>query len=194
MKALKIIGIVLLSLIIIVAIVVISLPSHSHVERSIVIKASPSQVFTELNSFKNFNAWSPWAALDPNTKYEYSGPESGVGAFMSWKSDNGNVGNGTQKIIVSEAPNRIKNEMTFEGFEDKSYAEFVLTPEASETKVTWTYDGDMKGLYKIFGLMMDNMLGPTYEQGLKNLKGLVESKLATQPEAEVVTDTVISSN
>jgi len=182
MKALKITGIVLAALLIIGIIVVALLPSHSHLERSTVINAQPTQVFAELNSYKNFNSWSPWAALDPNTKYEFSGPESGVGATMSWTSDNENVGNGSQKIIESEENARVKTELSFEGFDGKAYGEFILTPEGDGTKVTWSYDGDMSGVYKIFGLMMDSMLGPSYEQGLSALKTVVESKPTPAPD------------
>ncbi|HEY8934860.1 MAG TPA: SRPBCC family protein [Cyclobacteriaceae bacterium] len=176
MKALKIIGIIIIVIFLIVISLVLFLPPHAHVERSIVINAKPAQVFNQLNSFKNFNTWSPWAALDPNTKYEYSGPETGVGAFMSWSSEDKNVGSGTQKIIESEPDSHLKNEMTFGDFDGKAYAEFMLAPEGNATKVTWSYDGDMSGMYKILGLIMDKMLGPQYELGLSNLKKVVESQ------------------
>ncbi|HTJ50698.1 MAG TPA: SRPBCC family protein [Cyclobacteriaceae bacterium] len=178
MKALKIIGIIIVIIFAIILSLVLFLPPHSHIERSIVINAKPSQVFNQLNSFKNFNTWSPWAALDPNTKYEFSGPETGVGAFMSWSSENKNVGSGTQKIVESEPDSHLKNEMTFSDFDGKAYAEFILVSEGDATKVTWTYDGDMSGMYKIMGLMMDKILGPSYEQGLSKLKEVVESKPA----------------
>lgn len=186
MKALKIIGIGIAIIVIIGAVVVAFLPSHAHMERSVVIKAQPEAVFTQLNSFKNFNTWSPWAAIDPNTKYEYTGPETGVGATMSWKSDDSNVGNGTQKIIESEPNNHVKNEMSFEGYNDKSYAEFILTPEGEGTKVTWTYDGNMSGVSKIFGALMDSFLGPHYEKGLAKLKDVMENTSSRVSATETV--------
>ena len=42
---------------------------HGHVERSIIIERPPSHVFDVLNSFKRFNEWSPWHAIDPDAKY-----------------------------------------------------------------------------------------------------------------------------
>jgi hypothetical protein len=188
MKVLKIIGIIVVIILVIIISLVLFLPPHAHIERSIVINAKPSQVFNQLNSFKNFNTWSPWAALDPNTKYEFSGPETGVGAFMSWSSENKNVGTGTQKIVESEPDSHLKNEMTFADFDGKAYAEFILVPEGDATKVTWTYDGDMSGIAKIFGLMMDKMLGPSYEQGLSKLKEVVESKPAEPAPVDTPTD------
>ena len=68
---------------------------------------------------------------------------------MSWKSDNDKVGHGAQKIIESEENTRVKNEHKSEGFDTKSYTEFTLIPEDNGTRVTWAYDGDMSGVYKI---------------------------------------------
>lgn len=178
MKVLKIIGIVVVVVAVIAAITIALLPAHAHVERSIVIHAAPGQVFEELNSFETFTSWSPWARIDPNTKYEYTGAAAGVGAAMSWTSEHNEVGSGTQTIVEAEENKRIKNEMTFGGFEGKSYAEFNFTPEGENTKVTWTYDSDMSGIAKVFGVMMDGMLGPMMEEGLHSLKQVVESKPA----------------
>jgi hypothetical protein len=185
MKALKVTGIIIGTLIVIVVLLVVLLPAHSHMERSTVIGAPPAQVFAKLNSFKSFNTWSPWADLDPNTRYEYSGPEQGVGASMSWNSDNKNVGSGTQKIVESETNRHIKNEMTFGDMEGTSYANFELSAQGDSTRITWTYDGDMSGLGKIFGLMMDQMLGPSYEKGLAKLKNDVESN-TIEPIHEII--------
>ena len=60
------------------------LPSTSHVERSITIDRPASQIYMLLSGFKRFNEWSPWAARDPDTKYTWSGPDSGVGAKLAW--------------------------------------------------------------------------------------------------------------
>lgn len=178
MKALKILAIIIVAIIAIVALTIVFLPSHAHMERSIVINSAPGPVFQELSSFENFNKWSPWAKIDPGTQYQFTGPGSGIGAGMSWESDHDQVGSGTQKIVEAEENKRVKYEMTFGGFEGKSYAEFILTPEGEGTKVTWTYDGEMKGFMKLFGIMMDSMLGPMYDEGLRSLKQLVESKSA----------------
>jgi uncharacterized protein YndB with AHSA1/START domain len=181
MKALKIIGIIVAGLIVILVAAMFMLPSHSHLERSIVINASPQQVYSQLTTFKNFTSWSPWAKLDPNTKYEYSGPDTGIGASMSWVSEKDDVGSGKQTIIEAVENQHVKSEMYFGGFEKPSYADFILTPEGEGTKLTWTYDGDMEGFYKFFGLMMDTMLGPSYEQGLQSMKEMVEAMPAPVP-------------
>lgn len=93
-KALKFGAIGLGVLILIVVAGAYAIPSEVSLERSVVVDAPPAGVYPHVSSFQNFNAWSPWAKIDPNAKYEFTGPESGVGSTMSWTSDHPNVGNG----------------------------------------------------------------------------------------------------
>ncbi len=58
MKALKIIGIILLAIIGICLVAVLLQPSQGHIEKSIVINAPASSVFTEVSDFQKFNVWS----------------------------------------------------------------------------------------------------------------------------------------
>ena len=51
------------------------LPQTAHVERSMTTTASPATVYGLVDGFQRFNEWSPWASLDPATKYTYSGPD-----------------------------------------------------------------------------------------------------------------------
>ncbi len=176
MKILKIIGIVLVAIIALVWVGTLFISSETHVERSLTINAAPEAIFAEINNVKNFNNWSPWHSIDPNTEYTYEGPESGVDAKMSWTSDHQDVGSGSQWIVESVPNKLVKTNLVFEGFEDPAEANFVLEPEGDQTKVTWTFDTEMSGLYKYFGLVMDGMLGPQYEQGLQNLKAVAEAK------------------
>jgi uncharacterized protein YndB with AHSA1/START domain len=190
MKALKITGITILTLVVIATVVLAVMSPKSHLERSIVINASPAAVYEELVNFKKFAEWSPWSKIDPQMKQTFEGPETGVGAKMSWQSENPDVGNGSQWIIEAEENKRVKNGMNFSIMEGNFVAEFILEPTADGTKVTWTYDGDVSNtatmnaaMGKFFGAFMDSMLGPSYEQGLDALKRRVEGKPAPQETA-----------
>jgi len=178
MKILKIFGIIVIVAVALLLIVGLLLPSTSHVERTISIEASPKAIFEETNNTKNLNNWSPWAKLDPETKYTFEGPEAGVGAKMSWISEHDQVGEGAQWIIESIENEKVTNQLEFGDFEGDFKASLILEPEGDKTKVTWTYDADMGGnlIGKYFGLFMDGMLGPFYEDGLSNLKEVAESK------------------
>ena len=178
MKILKYIGIFILILVVLVFAGTLFLPSESHIERSITINAKPSAVYPEVSDFKNFNNWSPWHAIDPNTEYSYEGGTSGEGAKMSWVSDHDDVGSGSQWIVETVENQSVTTNLVFEGFEDPSEANFILEPAGDQTKVTWTFDSNLSGLWKYFGVAMDGMLGPYYETGLQNLKSVVEAKPA----------------
>jgi hypothetical protein len=180
MKVLKYIGLVLGSLIVLFLVVMSFISPLSHMERAIVTEATPEAIFQVINSYRNFNKWSPWSEIDPNTKYTFEGPEAGVGAKMNWESDNENVGKGSQWILVSEPNKRIKNQMQFGDIGGTYTSEFFITPVEGGTEIKWTYDGDVTGtglassMYKLMGLFMDQFLGPVYEQGLVKLKHISE--------------------
>lgn len=65
---LKKVLLVLVALIAVFAVVVALQPSEFHVERTVMIDAPASKVFGEVNDFHKWDAWSPWAKLDPNAK------------------------------------------------------------------------------------------------------------------------------
>lgn len=151
------------------------LPSRAHVERSIVLKASPSTVFTVLDGFAQFQKWSPWADLDPAMKITYSGPAEGVGARMDW-SGNTRAGKGSQEVLESVPYSRIRLKLSFGDGGDFA-ATYALAPEGDGTRLTWAFDGDYGGslLGRYFGLLSERMVGPDFDKGLARLKVLVEA-------------------
>jgi effector-binding domain-containing protein len=153
------------------------LPDTVHVERSAVIDARPATLFTLLDGFRQFNKWSPWAELDPNTKYTWEGPASGVGSKESWSSADRNVGNGSQEIVQATPYSMIRVKLVFNDFGSDSFATYTLTSEGEGTRLVWGYDANFGRniAYRYFGPMMDGMLGKDYEHGLAKLKALAES-------------------
>ena len=178
-KVVRIVGIVVVGFLALIAIIGAFLSPKSHIERSIVVNARPAAIFQQINSFKNLNKWSPWMEQDPNTTATFEGPESGVGAKMSWQSKE--LGNGSQWIIESVENKHLKTGMSL-GMEGTYTSEINLEPVDGGTKVTWTYDGDVSNtgmatsiMGKAMGKFMDGILGPDYERGLSKLKTLAES-------------------
>ena len=53
----------------------------------------------------------------------------------------------------------------------------MLEAGGENTKVTWSNEGDLGAnpINRYFGLMMDRMMGPDFEEGLNNLKRAVEA-------------------
>jgi uncharacterized protein YndB with AHSA1/START domain len=155
------------------------LPQTARVERSITTTASPAVVFGLVNGFQYFNEWSPWAGLDPATRYTYSGPASGVGARMEWRSEDPNVGNGSQEVVAVVPDRSVTSTLDF-GLGYATTATIALLPEAAGTRVTWTLDTDFANsiVGRYFGLALDRMVGPDYERGLAQLKRVAEARLA----------------
>ncbi len=180
---------VVVGIVALVAIVTASMSPKSHIERSIVVNAQPAAIFQQINSFKNFNKWSPWMEKDPETKTSFDGPEAGVGAKMSWESKK--LGNGSQWIIESVENKHLKTGMKFSDFEGTFTSDINLEPVDGGTKVTWTYDGDVSEtgmassvMGKIMGQFMDSMMGPDYEKGLNKLKAVAESEQQVEAHAD----------
>ena len=195
MNALKIFGIVF-GFFTVVLLVTITLQSpQTHVERSITINASPSTVFPYFNDLKKYNEWWAWGKLDPNIQQTYEGPPSGVGSKMSWISYNPEIGTGSQWIEESEENKRVKAGLQFAGLEGHYVSEAVLSPIKNGTRVTYHYYGDVSNtgignvlIGKFFGMFTDNLVGKDYEQGLKNLKEVVEQQPQISPLPRSTTD------
>jgi uncharacterized protein YndB with AHSA1/START domain len=166
----------LLILVIALGVVGLLLPGYAHVEREILIEARPAAVFPHLNDLRAFNAWSPWAQKSADTRYEFSGPQSGVGARMRWESGDAGVGSGTQEIIASEPDRRVVSRLNF-GEQGQGTATWDLYPAASGSRLIWTFDTefgwDLIGRYA--GLFLDGLIGTEYETGLQRLKERIES-------------------
>lgn len=174
---------ILLFLLTVVAIALILgfvLPSKVHVERQTLIDAAPEEIFTHVSDFNAWGAWSPWATMDPDANMTIKG--SGVGQSMTWDSENPKVGKGSQQFTQIDEPNKVVTHLDF-GDMGVSDASFTLKPTEGKTLVTWSLDSDMregvplmkKPMNTYFGFFMDAMLGKTYEEGLANLKALVEA-------------------
>ncbi len=152
-----------------------TLPKEKHVERSITINQPASVIFPMVNNLKKFNEWSPWTGIDPNTQFTFSGPDDGVGANVTWASENRAVGNGSQKIIESRPNEFVKTELNLGG--GPAHAQFILQEQGDQTEVTWAFDATLDGiLERYFGLLaMEKMLGDAYDQGLQTLKKQLEN-------------------
>jgi len=158
------------------------LPREVHVERNIEIQRPAAAVFVLLNSYQPFNTWSPWAERDPDARFEFSGPESGVGARMSWVGDPRLVGTGWQEITESRPNTLIRTRLDFEQ-QGSAESYFELVESSAGVEVTWGFDTDLtegQGFFggiiaRYFGLLFDKWIGTDYEQGLANLKMIAES-------------------
>lgn len=166
-----------LALIALLFIVVIAgQPGEFKVTRSAKISASREKVFPHINDFHRWEAWSPWAKLDPACKNIFAGAPAGTGAIFSW-AGNKKVGEGRMTILESRPADLIRIQLEFfKPFKATNTAEFDFRPEGHQTLVTWSMFGKNNFMGKIFSLFVncEQLVGRDFEKGLAAMKSAVE--------------------
>jgi hypothetical protein len=157
-------------------------PAEFHVTRATTIAASAPAVFAQVNDFHNWDAWSPWAKLDPAMKKRYEGAPAGLGAVYTWAGNN-QVGEGRATITESRPSDLIRVKLEFaKPFAATSTAEFTFKAEGTQTVVTWSLVGRNNFMAKAVSLFMtmDRMVGGDFEKGLAQMKSVVEAKAGSR--------------
>lgn len=175
---LKKIFIALAILLIVFAVIAAAQPSEFRVTRSTTIAAPASTVFTQVNDFHNWEAWSPWAKLDPEATNTFEGPSAGNGTVFRW-AGNRKVGEGSMTIVESHPSDHILIKLDFlKPFAATHTAEFTFQPAGNQTQVTWSMYGNKNFIAKAVGLIMncEKTVGNQFEQGLTQMKSVVEEK------------------
>ena len=151
-------------------------PADFRLVRSATLNAPPEKVFALINDFKQWEAWSPWAKIDPAMKTTYGAATAGPGATYAWVG-NSDVGEGKMTITGSQPHERIVIRLEFKApMEATNMTEFLLKPEGAGTKVEWTMTGTNNFMTKAFDLFMnmDKMVGADFEKGLAQMKVAAE--------------------
>jgi len=201
MKALKTIGIILLTVIVLLLVIGIFLPSEVSVQTETVMKAPPSVIFKQVNTMENWSKWSPFEEQQPEMVSTYEG--IGVGAIQTWsfKNDSGSL-----TIIESVPYEKIVTEVDFMK-KTKVNGHWGFIPEGDSTKVSWTikFSGLGYPVGRYMGLIIPGNMKASLASGLQNIKELVENLPAgTYPTIEkvyfeaqnalVINDTILMSN
>jgi hypothetical protein len=154
-------------------------PSDFKVVRSATIAAPTTDVYALVNDFHKWDAWSPWAKLDPAMKTTYEGEAAGTGAVYTW-AGNSDVGEGRMTILDSKPYELVRIKLDFlKPFEASNTTEFDFKPEGSGTTVNWVMTGQNNLISKAFCLVMggmDKMIGPDFEKGLAQMKVVAEAR------------------
>jgi hypothetical protein len=172
-KALIILAVVVVVFLVFVA----QRPSAFRVTRSASIAAPPQAVFGQVNDLHKWEAWSPWAKLDPAAKNGYAGPPEGAGATFTW-SGNNKIGEGRMTISESRPYEFIKFKLEFvKPFKGNNTAEFTFKPEGNQTVVTWTMLGQNNFISKAMQVFVDceKMVGGQFEKGFVEMKAITEA-------------------
>jgi uncharacterized protein YndB with AHSA1/START domain len=164
-------------LIVALCIIVVLQPSEFRITRSATVAAPPAVVFDQVNDLHKYQTWSPFAKLDPAMQTTVEGPSVGTGAVLVW-TGNGKAGEGRMKLSESRPNELVRFDLEFfKPFKATNMAEFTFKPQGDQTVVTWSMTGKNNFLFKAVGLFMnsDKMVGGMFEEGLANLKSIVEA-------------------
>lgn len=165
----------LLILFVLIIIVGFFLPRTYQVQRQVAIKASDDRIFNLINSVETMQSWSPWKALDPDLKITYGLTKVGQGASYHWQS----AKSGEGSLVISESLpySKIVTQLDFKD-SGKAVGIFTISANAdnTESQVAWQMIGDsgynLFGRY--FGLVLDSLVGPLFEDGLQRLQQQAE--------------------
>jgi len=171
---------ILVCLIVLFIVLALVAPKKYEVNRNIEISCPTEEVFQYLKFLKNQDNWSPWKKKDPNMKQEFIGEDGTIGFISRWEG-NKEVGVGEQEIKAIFENQRIDSELRFfKPWKSVCDAYFIVNKkEDYKTEVIWGFSGVNKIPNNIFMLFfnMDKAVGKDFEEGLINLKEVLEGKL-----------------
>jgi hypothetical protein len=153
-------------------------PDDFQVERRLHIAATAEQLWPLVSELRGFNRWNPYERKDPLIKGQYTGAASGIGSRYAWESDK--VGTGSLEITGLQPGRAAQMKLDFvKPFKAHNQAEFALRPAPDgATEVSWRMHGPANFMSKLMGVFMDmdKMVGRDFEDGLQNLRQLVEGR------------------
>ncbi len=157
------------------------LPSEVNVTRSVTMNAAPAAVFDQVQSFRKWEAWAPWFQRDRFLVKDFSGPESGAGAMMTWSSKK--EGDGRIKIVAASLTSGLQMAVDFDGSGEADTGFELRAIGDGATTVTWTFKVDFgqNMARRYFGLMLPSAVGRDLDEGLANLKALLEKPTIAAP-------------
>lgn len=154
------------------------LPKEVTVSRSTVIRATPREVFAQVETLRNWENWGPWFQRDPFLDKIYTGPETGTGAMLAWKSKT--EGEGRVKITAVHPPGSVRLAVEFGEASGAEMSFDITSTGDGNSEVKWTLHADFGGnmARRYFGLLLPKFAGGDMEEGLAGLKQLLEKPAA----------------
>lgn len=167
-------GLVVVVLVGIFVAVGLSMPNNYRVERTVVINADRAVLHSYIAELKNWDAWTPWKALDPQMEVTFGDATSGVGATQEWTDQ---TGGGRLEFTASDLDSGIAYDLFFADFPKVEAGMGYEKIFENSTRVSWWMAGEIEVpvLGGYFASSMEYQVGPMFEDGLKNLKEVVEA-------------------
>jgi len=161
-------------LILILGIIGYFLPTQYSINKSITISSSSAHIHDYVGDLQKWDLWTPWKGEDPDIEVTNSEKTTGIGASQSWIDKHG----GGSLTFTSWSPeNGIEYDVFFQAGRFKSKSAIKYDSKSNtKTKVRWTLQGDINMLIVggYFAIFMKYSIGSMFQQGLDQLKTIVE--------------------
>lgn len=157
--------------------VIISLfmSSDYQVERSLVINSDYNKLELLIATPQKWTEWSVWNAdSDSTVVFTFDGPESGIGAKMSFKGDL--IGDGKLRI-TDYNQNAIDYRMSFADGAFITDGTILLQPKNESVNVIWQIKGNVgwNPIAKFFKKVLKDLLSKDIDENLSKLKKTAEN-------------------
>ncbi|HPG10706.1 MAG TPA: SRPBCC family protein [Chitinophagaceae bacterium] len=166
---------VLLGLIVLLLLMAALMPKEYNIERSIVIKKPVAETMGKISDLNHYSTWNPWQQSDPSAKSTITGVPATPGHRYAWEGKKVGVGSLT---LNSMDASHIHFDLEFlKPWKAKAKDNWHFEPwgDGDETKITWQNSGGLPWpMARLMGPMIQKNLGHQFEQGLSNLKKMVE--------------------
>jgi len=197
MKILKITGVLLITLLAVAMILMLVVPVKQHIERTITINAPAETVYEHLTQPGTFKTWMVWCLKDTTVKTASSSTKETAATIVSWKGDPARTGKGIIELLSLRINEEIEHKVSFLEPERKNgKSQFKLVESNGQTKLTWEFDlatPRPKNILNLFA-SLDKKLGDDFEQGLLNLKAIIEKNPSSSSVAGVRAYAVLPLN
>ncbi len=140
-----------------------------HIKKSVTIDAPVEKVYTTLNDFNHWTAWSPWLIMEPEAKVKVADDAKSY----EWNGDR--VGSGNMHVTNEDENKSIDYDLTFlKPWKSTAKVRFELLGKGEQTEVSWFMDSSLPFFMFWMKKMMEAFVGMDYERGLAMLKDYVE--------------------
>ena len=177
LKFIKFALLILLVLTLLLGLAIVFLPDHYEVRRELTIEADAATIHPHVEELARWEQWCAWnVEAFPSLVNTYTGPERGVDSSWSWTMDEGP---GSLVITASDPLRGVWFDLAFGEPGRVMHSKGVIQyfPSADSTRVAWTNQGQLSGVSKLMGPLLDSMMGRDFESGLAELKRLVETSV-----------------
>lgn len=166
---------IFLGLIALVLIVAALMPKTFNVEKSIIINRPITEVMNKVGDLNYYSKWNPWQQTDPTATSNITGNPKSPGHKYSWVGKKVGVGSLTLRKMDDSHINFDLEFLKPWKSSAKDNWHFEPWGSGSETKVTWQNSGGLPWpIASLMGPMINKNLNHQFEQGLNNLKKMVE--------------------